>query len=219
MFIFKSHEVFDILAQYLPKNPVIVEAGSYDGRDTIKMATKWLQGTIHAFEPVPELFVKLKTNTARLKNVGYYNRALSNKIGTATFYVSEMPKNPGIPSQAGSLHKPKKRLIWSPLVFPRTIEVETVTLDAWAEKHTISHVDFLWLDMQGHELSVMQAAPKILQTVSVIFTEVGFIEGYEDQPTHKEVKFWLEKQGFTEVGRDFENTTSWFFGNMLFVRS
>ena len=50
------------IKQFLPKNPVIVEAGAHIGRDTLKMHAIWPQATIHAFEPVPPLFKQLKKN-------------------------------------------------------------------------------------------------------------------------------------------------------------
>lgn len=89
----------------------------------------------------------------------------------------------------------------------------------WAQQNNVSHLDMLWLDMQGYELNVLKSlSPELLSTVKVIHTEVGFIEAYEGQPTYPVVKQWLEEQGFTEVARDFENTTDWFFGNIVMIK-
>ncbi|MCX5924841.1 MAG: FkbM family methyltransferase [Candidatus Dependentiae bacterium] len=217
--VFKSHQALDYIKPHLSSSPIIIEAGAFDGRDTQKLAATWPQGIIHAFEPVPELFALLQKNTAHLPNVHCYQLALSDKTGSATFYVSEKIKKQGMPTQAGSLHKPKERLLWSPIIFPHTIMVPTITLDAWADRYHIDSVDFLWLDMQGHELNVLQAAPLVLPMVSVIYTEVGFIEAYERQQPYEVVKEWLESNHFTEVGRNFENQQQWFFGNMLLVRN
>src|SRR5579885_3078300 len=76
------------IAHYLPKNPVIIEAGAHYGRDTIKMSKIWPQATIHAFEPVPELFTILKNNTQKYDNIFCYPYALSNSCGTKNFFVS-----------------------------------------------------------------------------------------------------------------------------------
>ncbi len=218
MIIFKPHEALKYIKRYLPENPVIVEAGAFDGADTVTMAQLWPTGTIHAFEPVPELFEKLKKNTAHLTNVHCYQRALSNQDGTAQFYVSEKPTKPGVPSQAGSLLKPKERLDWSPLQFPYTIQVQTITLPTWTQQNNSTKIDLLWLDIQGNELTVLKAAAPLLQSVQAMYTEVAFIEAYENQPTYEEVKSWLEAHNFKEIGRTFENQTDWFFGNVLFVK-
>lgn len=217
--IFKSHQAFDVIKPFIPAAPIIIEAGSFDGKDTQRLAATWPEGTIHAFEPVPELFELLKKNTTHLPNVHCYQIALSDHTGTALFYVSEKPHKQGISSQAGSLHKPKDRLKWSPIHFPRTIMVDTMTLDAWAQQYNIEKVDLLWLDMQGHELNVLKAAPHMLPCVSVIYTEVGFIEAYENQQPYEIVRDWIVAQGFDEVGCTFENQQQWFFGNILLVRN
>jgi hypothetical protein len=38
------------------------------------------------------------------------------------------------------------------------------------------------------------------------------------QAQYEQTKAWLESQGFTAVAQDFADTTSWIYGNVLFVR-
>ncbi len=218
MIIFKTPEVMSIAAQNLPSSPVIIEAGAYNGSDTLRMIQQWPNATIHAFEPIPELFEALKEKTANYPTISCYPYALSNQTGTAPFHVSERPEKPGIPSQAGSLLTPKERLNHSPLHFPKTISVPTITLDDWAKKYHIDRVDFLWLDMQGAELSVLKASEKIRTTVQLIFTEVSFIESYQGIPQEQEITGWLTAHGFELVGQDYKNHTDHFFGNRLFKK-
>ena len=92
--------------------------------------------------------------------------------------------------------------------------MQTITIDEWAEKHAIDHVDFLWLDMQGAELQALKAAPKILQTVKTILIEVTLTERYQDNPLYTEVKAWLEQQGFVVEIEHFHHKN---WGNVLFV--
>ncbi len=216
--IFKPHEVLKLIKPYLPKNPVIIEAGAFNGNDTKRLAAFWPDANIHTFEPVPELFQKMTQNTKNLPNVYRYQLALSDKNGSAPLYLAQKPQKPGIISQASSLHKPKERLKWSDMQFLNTIMVETITLDTWVQQNSIDSVDFLWLDLQGHELPVLQAAPKLLQNIKVIYTEVGFIEAYENQQPYAIIKSWLEQNGFTEIGCDFDDQKKWFFGNVIFVQ-
>lgn len=218
MIIFSSHKTIEILKQFLPENPVIVEAGAFDGNDTIKMCLQWPMSTVHAFEPVPEIYQRLLKNTSKFSNICYYPFALSDHNGTALFHISERPTRPGIASQAGSLHAPKERLLKSPLIFPRTIYVNTITLDEWTVKNNITTIDLLWLDTQGHELAILKAAPRMITHINVIVAEVSFIESYQSQPLYEEVVAWLQQHGFEYVGRDFVDTTTTFFGNVLFVR-
>src|ERR1700733_5696671 len=53
-----SKKVLSMAAQYLPSNPIIVEAGAFDGKDTQLMAQFFPQGAIHTFEPDPDNFAK-----------------------------------------------------------------------------------------------------------------------------------------------------------------
>lgn len=218
MQIFKAHQTIDTLAPYLPDNPIIVEAGAFIGNDTVKMAKRWPHATIHAFEPVPEIFARLQENTKEYKNIILYNKALSDTNGFASLYIAEKHEKPGIPTQAGSLHAPKERLALSAIHFPRTITVPTITLDAWAQQHAITHIDMLWLDLQGHELAVLKHATTLLITTKLVLTEVAFVEAYEQQPTVSNVFSWAEKAGFECVGRDFVDYHQWFFGNLLFLK-
>ncbi len=218
MIIFSSHKTIEILKKFLPDNPLIVEAGAFDGNDTIKMCLQWPMGIINAFEPVPEIYQRLLKNTSKFSHISYYPLALSDHNGTALFYISERPSRPGIASQAGSLYPPKERLLQSPLIFPRTTYVNTITLDAWAVKNNITTIDLLWLDTQGHELAILKAAPCMITHINVIVAEVSFIESYEGQPLYEEVVEWLIQHGFKYIGRDFVDTSATFFGNVLFVR-
>lgn len=219
MIIFKPHQAVDIIATFLPENPTIVEAGAFNGSDTISMAKKWPNATIHAFEPVPEIYEKLIANTKEYPTIHTYNIALSNQAGSATFYVSEKPTKPGIASQAGSLLAPKERLKHSPMQFPYTIEVPTISLDQWAEKEGIKKIDFIWLDTQGAELAILKAAPTMLKNLTAIYLEIGFYENYANQPSYQEIKSYLSTHNFEEVGRDFKTMKEHFFGNCLFIRS
>jgi len=218
MTIFKAHESIKYSAPYLPNNPIIVEAGAFNGSDTLRLATQWPNGHVHAFEPVPELFKAIEKRVANHTNISCYKQALSNRDGTAQLYLSEKPGKPGKVSQGNSLLPPKERLKHSTLTFDRTITVPTISLDSWAQKYQIPHIDLLWLDMQGHELAVLQASQHIIKTVKVIFTEVSFIESYANQPQMDDIIAWMNAHDFVEKGRDFSNTTDWFFGNMLFVK-
>ncbi len=219
MLIFNSHKTIEILKQFLPDNPVILEVGAFNGSDTKRMAAQWPQCIIHAFEPLPEIYERLEKSTAHLPQVHRYPIALSNNNGTALFYVSEKPDRPGVASQAGSLCAPKERLKTSPIIFPRTVMVQTMTLEKWAKENALQSIDLLWLDTQGHELEILQSAGNILQNIKVILAEVSFIESYQGQPLYQDVVKWMEDHGFKYVGRDFEDTSKSFFGNALFVKN
>jgi 2-O-methyltransferase len=199
------------IKQFLPTNPVIIEAGAHIGRDTLKIHKLWPLSTIHAFEPVPILFDQLKIAVADKPNVHCYQLALSDHTGTETLYVSDAQH-----TAISSLFKPACIAQEKPSVHFTPIMVNTITLDDWAEKYNVDHVDFMWLDMQGAELQALQVAPKVLKNVKVLLIEVSLTERYKDNPLYNEVKSWLEKQGFL---LELEHLHHGTWGNALFIHS
>lgn len=212
--VFSHHDYArQLIKTYLPENPVILDAGAHDGGDTLKTRQVWPNATIYAFEPLPELFNRLKENTKNFPNIHCYPLALSDKTGRAKFYISTSGSD-----CSHSLLAPKDHLKYHPdVLFEKTTEVLVMNLDEWAKMNNINKIDFMWLDMQGAEMQMLQAAPEILKTVSVIYSEVNFYEVYEGCPTYPQYRAWLESQGFKVV---FEDIKRWIdFGDVLFVRN
>ena len=205
--------ILELIKQYLPNNPIILEAGAHRGEDTKKMSICWPKSKIYAFEPGPVAYRELQEKTNNLLNVNCYPYALSDKAGKSDFYICTNG------TSASSLLPPKP--ILAPYLFflEPPIQVDCITIDEWATKNNVSHIDFMWLDMEGAELKALQASPIILSTLKVIYMEVNYQEFREGNCFYNEVKDWLEPQGFKEVWNH-----SWVVGeldwqgNILFVR-
>jgi 2-O-methyltransferase len=202
----------EYIKQYLPHNPIIVEAGAYDGADTEIMAKMWPAGKVYAFEPVPRLFERIVQKTKLLKNVQCFQLALGDKSGSLPFYVSE-------PWDASSsLAAPKEHIqIYPGVQFPRVINVDVKTLDQWAAENNVTRVDFLYLDMQGYEPAMLMASKKVLKTVRVIYTEVNTKELYANIILYPQLTQWLASQGFTLVREQV--THHYGGGDALYVRT
>ena len=78
----------------------------------------------------------------------------------------------------------------------------------------MDRIDFMWLDMEGMELSVLKAAGPVLSTVKAVCMEVSREERHVGTPLYGEVVDWMAYQGFRAA---IDRVTLW-FGNMLFVR-
>jgi FkbM family methyltransferase len=201
----------EYLHRFLPPDPVVVEAGAHIGADTLALARLWPAGVVHAFEPVPELFAQLERRTRGLANVCRYPLALSGSTGTAEMHVSS-----GASDGSSSLLAPDGHLREHPdVAFSSRIVVPTDTLDDWAAREGIARVDFLWLDMQGHELNVLRTAPRVLATVRAIHTEVSLKPLYAGGPLYPELRAWLEERGFRVEREELPWADG---GNVLFVR-
>lgn len=200
-----------IIDTYLPNNPVIVEAGAHVGVDTLKIAEHWPASKVFAFEPLPELFKKLQASTNKLKNVECYQLALGQKNAKDKINISG-----GRSDGSSSMLKPKEHLKLHPdVTFNKQLVVEVVSLDSWLAKRKISKVDFLWLDLQGYEMSALEGAKQLLKSVSAIHTEINLVEVYEGAPIYKGLRLWLEAQEFKVA---FEAIDWDDGGNVLFVK-
>lgn len=206
----KRHIPLDLIAPHIPTNPIIVEAGAHIGRGTKKMSAFWPNGTIHAFEPIPEIFTSLKKRTVGCTNVVYHNYALSNSSISQEIFVSG-----GRTTAVSSLLEPKEFKKEKPDVTFTSQKIETIALDDWAKQNNINHVDLLWLDLQGAELLALQGATNILTSVTAIHIEVALTERYKNNPLYTEITAWLQKNGFKPLIEAFADPT---WGNVLFIK-
>jgi FkbM family methyltransferase len=218
-----SAAALNFIKNYLPENPTILEAGAFDGTNTIEMATLWPQSTIHAFEPVPSIYKRLLSTTKEYKQITTHNYALSDKNGTADFYLSEMVSNPGTHSGSGSLLPPKDHLtIDLAVAFKEKTIVSTRILNDVMEDYGIKKIDFMWLDMQGYELPMLMKSLETLKKTSIVYIEANFLEGYEGQLIYKDYVDWFAKNGFTLIARDTKEEFSVFpewYCNAVFLNN
>ena len=204
---------FTLLAglRELGDSPTIVEAGAHKGLDTLYLSRLFSRGTVHAFEPVPELFGKLRRRTKGVANVRTYNAALGARSGQATLHVSG-----GRSDGSSSLLRPTGHLDVHPRVtFTASLQVPCVSLDDWARQHGIAKVDLIWFDLQGIEFDVLSASTLVLPTIKAIYTEVSLAEMYEGSCLYPDYRRWLESQGFNVIAEDLRWAD---MGNVLFVR-
>lgn len=222
--------IFSISAEYsidkkflkkiLSEDPIIVDAGAYDGTDTAELASVFPKGRIYAFEPVPSVFAKLKTKVSNFKNIVCFSCALGEKSGEVDLFVSGGHYN-GAPhalaDASSSLLQPKIHLELCPgITFKEKITVPVVTLDEWMHTQNLSKIDFLWFDLQGYEYKVLKASPIALKSIQAIYTEVNLKELYEGCVLYVDFKKFLEEEGFCVV---WESDILYQQKNVLFVRS
>jgi 2-O-methyltransferase len=199
------------LRESLGESPIVLEAGAHNGLDTVCLGRLFIDGTVHAFEPVPDLYARLIRRTKGLANVRTYNCALGARSEKASLHLSG-----GGSDGSSSLLRPTGHLDVHPSVtFAHSIQVPCVSLDDWATENGVVGVDLLWLDLQGLEFEVLTASSLVLPTVKAIYTEVSLKEMYEGSCLYPDYRRWLEGQGFEVVAEDLRWAD---MGNVLFAR-
>ncbi len=195
-----GEKVLQLVAPILGDKPIVVEAGAYDGQDTMMLARRWPRGLILTFEPHPILYNQCKNKLALFKNIRLARKGLSEKSGVMTFYLSDVN---GQPYASSSLHPPhihKEAFPW--VTFTKSIDVPVISLDEALKKERVSHIDFFWLDVQGHELPLLKGYSGLDKT-KALWCEVSFIELYQGQALFDELRDFLEEHDFIVVGADF----------------
>lgn len=141
------------------------------------------------FEPDIREFNKLSNS----KNIKYFNYALSDKSEKIVYYIT---KEPGRSSRFKpnmdilSHYEDKERFY---IIQEETLPSARVTcLDSLMEESLIEDVDFIKLDTQGSELSILEGGQKrLIPKIFAMQIEVEFIELYKQQPLFRHIDEFL----------------------------
>lgn len=165
-------------------------------------------------EPRQEAVKQLRSQINQFPDVDnrIIPQAAGDKAGSALLHIS----NNG---QSSSLLKPGTHLTAYPhITFDYDTVVEVETLDHMAAKAGFANipVDFLNIDVQGAELSVLRGATDLLANVSAVYCEVNFDALYVDCALFWEISRFLHQHDF--ICADIQRTgAEW--GDALYLAS
>lgn len=197
--MFRGYGKVDLawLTLFLPYNPIIVEAGAFNGAETCRAAKIWPYGRIIAFEPNPHAFEQLekKVKEELLTNVELHSLALNTYDGIARLNVCHGMKGAdpsfGYASSLLPLTKEMEVYCKGPqIIVPCTI------LDDWCGENEVDHIDLLRLELEGLELQVLQNSPRILKNTKMIYVKTMMHPYRVWMTQYSELKSFLEKSNF-----------------------
>lgn len=193
---FQNYGKIDVewLAQFLPYNPVIVEAGAFFGAETERIAKQWPRGRIFALEPNPQAFRALQQRI-RSSHVELHNLALNTYNGIAFLNICRgMAGNEPAYEYASSL-LPLTPDMECYCKGPQIV-VPCAILDDWCKQNSIDHIDLLRLDLEGVALQVLRSSPVILQNTQVIYVRTLMHPHRAGMASYSELKNFLEQSDF-----------------------
>ena len=189
--------IHEWLESNLSSDCTILEAGVYDGSDTLRFARNFPDCKVYGFEPVESLFNRAIHKVKGYDRVVIEKKALDHESGHKEMHISYKK---GKVYGSSSLLEPKDHLRDHPkITFNNTETVETVSLDDWIRENGIDCIDLAWLDMQGYEPVLLQNSPLAVSKINFLYTEVSTVETYKSVMQYGDYKDFLLGNGFEVV--------------------
>lgn len=125
------------------------------------------KATIHAFEPSKHTFEMLQEKVGGQDQVFLHQKALGESAAQLTLFYPE--KGAGL----ASLYD--RKLDHFGIETKEGEQVEVMSLNGFCQENEITEIDFLKLDVEGHELAVLKGAKQMLDAgkIHVIQFEFG----------------------------------------------
>ncbi len=191
-----NHDSYESLTRVFDRDAEIValDVGANEGVTSRRILDLWPRARVWAFEPSPSVLPVLNAVAQGLASVRVVPAAVGAREGSIEFHVtgdhwcsSVLP-----PTELG------KRYYGAWLDVAQRVTVPLVTLDAWAKREGVSHVDLIKIDTQGYDLEVLRGAAALLSGgVTAVNCEFQFAPEYEGCSTFSQIDRFLGELGFS----------------------
>lgn len=176
---FHEFKEWRYLQRYLKPEMVFLDVGANQGEYSLFAAKRLTSGSVIAFEPVDKIYQKLQYNISMNKfpNIRTYNLGLSDVAGIVPIYEmdSEGANNEGLAT-----------LYQSEVRGKMIQQIKLDILDNLMSDFNLSRIDFIKVDIEGAELSMLKGAretiarfrPMIMVEMnSETFNAAGYTQG------------------------------------------
>jgi FkbM family methyltransferase len=190
-----TEPVFDSVLEDVRKAKTIFDVGGNIGFTAMYFSTLNSTACIFAFEPHPKTFQRAQDNLSvnNFKNIYFQKLGLGDKPDTVKLFEVNS-NNPGM-----------NRIIPGNNDFPHvTIEIDTI--DNFVQVKGIEKIDFMKIDVEGFELSVLKGAAKTFQKqLPILFIELDDDNLRENNSSAKELVELLSSYGYKKIYRADKN--------------
>lgn len=176
-------------------SPIIFDIGAHRGESVRFFKEIFPDSIVYSFEPDPDNFSELE---ALVHSCSWGGKCLPIKMGISEKEGKQLFYRQNI-SHLGSLipinMQSRDSLGYAAKAENKPIEVDITTVDAFCNLHSISRIDILKIDVQGHEIGVLTGAIEMLGQTSCCTVEVSFYDFYEKSTSLLEVEQIMSKAG------------------------
>jgi FkbM family methyltransferase len=131
---------------------IVIDAGGNIGTFSIKVAHDFPHSAVYTFEPTPRTFATLKENTAPYTNISCNNMGLSSEVGEMNLSIWDDF------SGSNSFSRMADPAYGDP---DHVQTIKMTTIDEFAKD--LPSVDFIKMDVEGHEANILKGAAKTIQ--------------------------------------------------------
>lgn len=195
----------------------IFDIGSCDGYESSQFRQLRPAATVVAFEANPFLYKRMVANP-NLKNITILPLAVSDKNGTAKFFVSDIDYDHITSSDPAKNKSGTSSLILNENVKVReAVETPTRRIDDFllAEYPQARNVA-LWIDVEGAEHQVLEGMAGIKDRVVCAHVETARVAMRPGQRTLADLETLMKSLGFVLVGDNMFGSADW--GDAVFIR-
>lgn len=208
--------------QYVGSGAIVFDIGANIGRWAIPLSKNvGDKGKIYAFEPNKETFAFLKRRVQPYSNIVINEVALSDGIKEEHDFLVQKgiscPPNAAIVDTATQIKNKANFEI---------ISIQSQSMDSFTEEQNIKSIDFIKIDVEGHELQVLKGFKKGIKKFQPTFAIEILRDKWEQNASDSEVARLILDEGykmaqFNEVSNTYEFDQNKFapeFLNYLFVK-
>ena len=172
---------------------LVIDVGANRGQYARRLRRSGYRGRIASFEPVPEVFERLRTAAAGDARWSVHPYALGSEEGLASMHV--------VPGTLSSVLAPSAfgARRYEQLRAPKAHEVPVRRLDGLLDELTAGLEDprpYLKLDTQGYDVEVFQGAGERVRDLVGMQSELALMRIYEGMPRLPEALAVYEARGF-----------------------
>ena len=205
--------IADMSLLFCGKPVVYIDVGAHHGETYAAFeSSDIIISEAHLFEPSSSNF-SILSERIRLeygdRNVNIYCSAVSDIIGN--LYLHEADDMTRVISK--DEYNSKKNC-------HSVVDSNCTTLDSYFEQGELRHVSIIKIDIEGHEISALRGAEKLLSSfnVDVIYIEVGFNLQNKQQTYYRDVEDYLGKYDY-KIFRIYEQFHEWPHDSLILRRA
>lgn len=183
--------VLDYINNHLKdlNNLIVFDVGANRGDYSVLLKkTFGSKATIYSFEPSKYTYNELKRTTEGLDNINTYNFGFGREDSELTLYSDS--------NGSGLASVYKRRMAHYEVNLEKEEVVEIKKIDTFCQEQKIDRINFLKLDIEGHEFKALEGAGQLLKSKKIDFIQFEFGQCDIDSRTFFQDFYYLLKDNY-----------------------